>query len=155
MQNISPYGATTLLQSTFSNLLNAYKRSELEMESGLGIFSLSSTLTDLAEPSESLKATTAWQVGLDNPIHLLSALQIDDFRKGAEITNEIDVRGFRGAYLLSASIDLDKDEELDWHIVLDVNQDSADISRCLNLLSFQRTRSLQTSNRILPRVPKN
>ena len=136
VQNISPYGATTLLQSTFSNLLNAYKRSELEMESGLGIFSLSSTLTDLAEPSESLKATTAWQVGLENPIHLLSALQIDDFRKGAEISNEIDVRGFRGAYLLGASIDLDKDEELDWHIVLDVNQDSADISRCLNLLKL-------------------
>ena len=136
VQNISPYGATTLLQSTFSNLLNAYKRSELEMKSGLGIFSLSSTLTDLAEPSESLKATTAWQVGLENPIHLLSALQIDDFRKGAEISNEIDVRGFRGAYLLGASIDLDKDEELDWHIVLDVNQDSADISRCLNLLKL-------------------
>ena len=106
------------------------------MESGLGIFSLNSTLTDLAEPSESLKATTAWQVGLENPIHLLSALQIDDFRKGAEISNEIDVRGFRGAYLLGASIDLDKNEALDWHIVLDVNQDSADISRCLNLLKL-------------------
>jgi hypothetical protein len=136
VQNILPFGVNTPLQSTFSNLLNAYKRSELELESGLGIFSLSSTLTDLAEPTESLKATTAWQVGLDHPIHLLSASQIDDFRKGAEITNEVDIRGFRGAYLLNTMINLDRDEKRDWHLVLDVDQDSADIATSLNLLKL-------------------
>ena len=54
----------TSLQNTFSNLLNAYKRNELEPDTGLGIFALSATLTDRAEPSESLKATVVWQVGL-------------------------------------------------------------------------------------------
>ena len=134
VQNILPFGVTTLLQATFSNLLNAYKRSELETESGLGIFSLSSTLTDLAEPSESLKATTVWQVGLDHPVHLLSTMQVDDFRKGTEITNEVDIRGFRGAYLLNGSITLDRDENTDWSLVLDVEQDSADIVARINML---------------------
>ena len=66
LQNLLPYGATTALQTSFSNLLNGYKRNELEPETGVGIFALSSTLTDLAEPSESLKATTVWQVGLEH-----------------------------------------------------------------------------------------
>jgi hypothetical protein len=134
VQNILPFGATTRLQSTLSNLLNAYKRSELEPQSGLGIFSLSSTLTDLAEPSESLKATTVWQVGLEQPHHLLSSLQVDDFRKGAEVSNETDVRGYRGAYLLNTSITLDGSEDVEWSLVLDVNQDSADIAARVNRL---------------------
>ncbi|MFN2145081.1 MAG: hypothetical protein ACK2T7_06990, partial [Anaerolineales bacterium] len=142
VRNILPYGATTQLQTTFSNLLNAYKRSELEPESGLGIFSLSSTLTDLAEPSESLMATTAWQVGLDHPIHLLSTHQLDDFRKGAEITEEVDIRGFRGAYLLSKSISLEGDEDIKWHIVMDVDQDSADIAGQINLLKHPAVKVL-------------
>ncbi|MCJ7624603.1 MAG: hypothetical protein MUO76_13970, partial [Anaerolineaceae bacterium] len=134
VQNILPFGVTTLLQSNFSNLLNAYKRSELETESGLGIFSLSSTLTDLAEPSESLKASTVSQVGLECPVHLLSSMQVDDFRKGAEITNETDIRGLRGAYLLNTSITIAGNEKTDWSIVLDVDQDSADIAARVNML---------------------
>ena len=134
VQNLLPYGVTAQMQSTFSNLLNAYKRSEVDSEVGLGIFSLSSTLTDLAEPSESLQATTAWQVGLENPVYLLSSRQIDDFCKGAEITNETDMRGFRGAYLLGTEITLASNEEKDWSLVFDVNQDSVDIDALIDLL---------------------
>jgi len=134
IQNILPFGVTTTLQSNFSNLLNAYKRSELEIESGLGIFSLSSTLTDLAEPSESLKATTVWSVGLDRPTHLLSSLQLDEFRKGADLTAEVDIRGFRGAYLLNKSITLKGNETTDWSFILDVEQDHADIAELINIL---------------------
>ena len=134
VQNILPYGVTTLLQTTFSNLLTAYKRSELETESGLGIFSLSSTLTDLAEPSESLMASTVWQVGLERPAHLLSTLQVDAFRKGDEITSASDVRGCRGAYLLSTTITIAGDEKEEWSLALDVNQDSADIAALVNML---------------------
>ncbi len=73
MQNLLPYGATVALQTGMSNLLDAYKRSELDPATGLGIFALSATLTDRAEPSESLKATVAWQVGLAAPTYLLSS----------------------------------------------------------------------------------
>jgi len=134
VQNILPYGVTTRLQSNFSNLLNAYKRCELDQKCGLGIYSLSSTLTDLAEPSESLKATTIWQVGLKDPVHLLSSLQVDNYRKGADVTNEFDICGFRGAYLINTSITLDSNGKTDWRVVIDVDQDSADIAETINLL---------------------
>ena len=71
LQNILPYGATVRLQTNMSNLLEAYKRNELVSETGLGIFALSATLTDQAEPSESLMATVAWQTGLDTDVQLL------------------------------------------------------------------------------------
>ncbi len=134
LQNLLPYGATTALQTTFSNLLNAYKRNELEPESGLGLFTLSSTLTDLAEPSESLKATTVWQLGLEQPLHLLSTQQIENFRCGLELNQETDVRGFRGAYLVQASLELAAGAEKEWSLVAEVNQDGSQVAASIQAL---------------------
>jgi hypothetical protein len=139
LQNLLPYGATTVLQTTFSNLLNAYKRNELHPETGLGIFALSSTLTDLAEPSESLMAATAWQIGLPSPRFLLSSRQLDDFRYGRGVSEETDVRGYRGAYLAHARFDLASLETRSWHIVAEVNQDSSRVATLINLLQAERT----------------
>ncbi len=138
LQNLLPYGATTALQTTFSNLLNAYKRNELDPETGVGIFALSSTLTDLAEPSESLKATIAWQVGLEQARYLLSTLQLENVRRGLPVTQETDVRGHRGAYLVNAEFELDGDTEREWRIVAQVNQDSSDIVSIINALRGDR-----------------
>ncbi len=63
IQNILPYGVTTELQNTRSNLVDAYKKSELLPSSGLGIYSLSAIIVDKAEPSEALKANVAWSLG--------------------------------------------------------------------------------------------
>jgi hypothetical protein len=134
LQNLLPYGATTALQASFSNLLNAYKRNELEPETGVGIFALSSTLTDLAEPSESLKATTAWQVGFEHAQVLLSSLQLENLRRGLTVTQETDVRGHRGAYLVNAEFELAGSAEKEWSIVADVNQDSSDVVSLINAL---------------------
>ena len=81
-----------------SSLLHAYKRNELEPSTGLGIFALSATLTDRAEPSESLMATLAWQVGLEAACHLLCPEQLDNFRYGRSLTPEHDICGKAGAY---------------------------------------------------------
>jgi hypothetical protein len=139
LQNILPYGANVQVQRLFSNLLNAYKRNELESETGLGIFALSSSLTDLAEPSESLRATTVWQVGLDNARYLLSSYQLAAFEQGAEIIGDTDVRGHPGAYLVHAGFDLAPAEEREWHIVAEVNQDHCNIVSLDNLLRSDKT----------------
>ena len=55
---------------------------ELEPVTGLGIFALSAIIVDKAEPSEALKANVAWGVGLENPVYLLSVLQLQAFRNG-------------------------------------------------------------------------
>ena len=138
-QNLLPYGVTALTQTTFSNLLHAYKRSELQPETGLGIFALSATLTDKAEPSESLKATVAWQVGLENPTYLLCTDQIPAFRNGNRLNPEYDICGKAGAYLVQSTFDLAPGESQYWHIGADVNQDGADVARLLTLLSQQST----------------
>ena len=106
LQNILPANVTSLTQNTFSPLLDAYKRSELNPETGLAIFALNSTLTDLAEPSESLLATTVMQLGLDQADYLISSAQLDHFRAGLGVTMETEVRGQRGAYFVHATLDL-------------------------------------------------
>jgi hypothetical protein len=139
LQNLLPYGATTALQTSFSNLLNGYKRNELDPETGVGIFALSSTLTDLAEPSESLKATTAWQVGLEPARYLLSTQQLEDFERGRTIYQENDVRGYRGAYLVNAEFGLEGGAEKAWSIVAEVNQDSSDVVSLVNAIKRGRS----------------
>ncbi|MBP6470067.1 MAG: hypothetical protein KBE23_17890 [Chloroflexi bacterium] len=134
VQNVLPYGVTTAMQTTLSNLLHAYKRSELDPETGLGIFALSATLSDRAEPSESLKATAVWQTGLQSSCYLLSSDQVDGFRHGLPLTPEYDVRGKAGAYLVQADFSLTPGQTRPWHIVADVNQDSAAVNRLIELL---------------------
>ena len=53
------------IQNQSSNLVDAYKRNELEPTTGLGIFALSAILVDKAEASEALKANVVWSLGLE------------------------------------------------------------------------------------------
>ncbi len=128
IQNILPAYATQQIQNTTSCLLDAYKRSELDVESGLGIFALNATLTDLPEPSESLMATTVFQVGLNNPQILLSSTNLDKFRSGHKMNTELEVRGKRAAYFAQAELEMLPNQAASWHIVADVSQDGAQIA---------------------------
>lgn len=139
IQNILPANTPADVQNTLSCLLDAYKRSELDPETGLAIYSLNSTLTDLAEPSESLRATTVFQVGLDNTDYLLSSVQIDRIRMGLKLDPEMETRGCRGAFFVHASLGLPPAKEHTWHIVADVNQDSTDIVETLTGVKNDRT----------------
>ena len=104
MQNIMPHGVGADLQTTTSNLVDAYKRNEIVPESGLGIFALSAIIVDKAEPSEALKANIAWSIGLDKPTYLLSSLQLPAFRKQQKLQPETDVKGEKGAYFVSTDL---------------------------------------------------
>jgi len=134
MQNIIPAGTSSKIQNTFGNLLNAYKKSEIDSETGLGIFALSATLTDLAEPSESLKANVAWHKGLKADKHLLSANQFDNFRRGNQISNEWELKGERGGYFIHSSFTLSKLEIKQWYFAADVDLDHSQINNLKNLL---------------------
>jgi hypothetical protein len=135
LQNVLPAYVNAQTQNEFSVLLDAYKRCELHPATGLGLFSLSSRLTDLAEPSESLRANTVWHVGLDNVTHLLSSAQLDTLRSGNVIQPERILRGQRGAYFVGADIELAPDETRRWHLVAEVGQDGMAIARLLRILS--------------------
>jgi hypothetical protein len=134
LQNILPANVAQFTQNNFSCLLDAYKRNELQRETGLAIFALNASLTDLAEPSESLFATTAFQVGLEPAGYLLSSKQLDLFRIGTDIKIETEMRGRRGAYFVHTHLDLSPKEIRTWHLVTDVYQDSTDMIRLLSEL---------------------
>lgn len=128
LQNILPYGVGSDLQNRVSNLVDAYKRSELDKESGLGIYALSAIIVDKAEPSEALKANVVWSLGFENPKHLLSSLQLKDFRNGKSIHEELDIKAEKGSYFINAEISLPPNAQKNWMIIGNVNQDHSSIA---------------------------
>ena len=134
IQSIMPHGVPQELQSAYSNLVDAYKRSQLVSEVGLGIFALSAIIVDRAEPSEALKANTVWSRGLEQPTYLLSSYQVDKFRKGSILKQEEDIKARKGAYFVSQSLNLEKGEGKHWLIVANVNQGPSDVANLIQTL---------------------
>ncbi len=129
LQNILPANVDKDLQVSSSNLVDAYKRSELEKGSGMGIFALSAIPVDKAEPSESLKANIAWSLGAQNPTYLLSSLQLENFRNNEELQQEDDIKAEKGAYFVHQRISLAGDDSREWSIVADVNYDQSSVAK--------------------------
>ena len=127
IQNVMPCGVPSALQQGSSNLVNAYKQTQLEKQTGIGLFCLSAIIIDRAEPSEALRCNVVWQTGLDNPVHLLSAAQVPAFRKGQPLHEETIVKGESGAYLLGTKFSLAAAEKKSWTIVADVMKDQTDV----------------------------
>ncbi len=139
IQNILPYGVEDALQNSTSNLVDAYKKCELEVDTGLGIYSLSAIIVDKAEPSEALKANVVWSLGLNSSKKLISSTQVEAFRRGKQINEEIDIKAERGAYLLTADITLDKNAQEQWTLVANVNQSINDIVEIKKHIKNQST----------------
>ena len=135
IQNLLPADIGQNFQLRYSNLGDAYKKSELSDREKIGIFYLSSIPTDRAEPSEGLRATIAWQQGLHDPTILLSSRQLDRFRDGLSIVEEREIRGHRGAYFTISQHELpghsnqssSNEHQVSWNIVANVNRDHTDV----------------------------
>jgi hypothetical protein len=64
----------------------------------VALYTLSSIPTDKAEPSESLRCTVVWSLGLKDKTILLSDLQVAAFRRDDAVERETEIKGRRGAY---------------------------------------------------------
>ena len=148
IQNLVPAGIGSYIQNQSSNLVDAYKRNELDSISGLGIYALSAILVDKAEASEALKANVVWSVGLDDPIHLVSSLQLDNFRKGNTVFQETDVKAEKGAYFVSALVDLTSKASKEWFIIANVNQNHSDIALLIDTIKKDASLSKRILNDI-------
>jgi len=133
--NILPAGTPLFAQSNTSNLVDAYKWSELDESTGLAYFALYSGITDRAEPSESLKATTAFCLGLDDRKVLISSEQLNNFRDGDSIEQEVHRRGVRGAYLVNSKVELAPESSHQWQIVANTEQSQAAVVEMKHELS--------------------
>jgi hypothetical protein len=129
LQNLLPCGISSQFQLEKSTLVDAYKKNELLPETGLGLFLLSSIPVDRPEPAESLRATTVWSAGLHRRTVLLSAVQLDHFRRGQSLQTETDVRAERGAYFVESEFALRPGQSREWLIVADVDQGAVAVAR--------------------------
>ncbi len=127
LQNILPAGTPSHAQAMTSNLVDAYKWAELDEKTGLALFTLYSAISDRAEPCESLRASTAFCLGLDEHETLLSSEQLDNFRRGLAVTPESRKRGIRGSYLVTAGLELGPRDVREWLIVADTGRSQAQV----------------------------
>ncbi len=126
LQNILPAGTPRFTQTNSSYLVDAYKWNELDPHTGLALFTLFSGITDRAEPSESLRASTVFSLGLEQKKILLSSEQVDHFRQGRELEQETYTRGIRGAFWVNAKLDLAANSSEDWLIAANLEQSQND-----------------------------
>lgn len=131
LQNLMAAGTPRSGQDLTSNLVDAYKWSELDPTTGLAMYGLYSGISDRAEPCESLRANTVYALGAGNSSRLLSSEQLDEFRRGAQPRNETLRRGVRGAYFVHMHRVLAANEEAVWQLIADVEKSQSDITRQL------------------------
>ncbi|MBT8040421.1 MAG: hypothetical protein KJN78_09275 [Gammaproteobacteria bacterium] len=134
LQNLLPSGVGRSLQNDRSTLVDAYKQAEAVPEAKAGLYTLSSILTDRAEPSEALRATVAWVSGIEQTALLVSDEQLRHFCSGAAIDGETFKKGQRGAFLLQAELNLEPGHTSSWYTVADIGLGPAQVSDLLGRL---------------------
>ncbi len=133
--NILPYGLEPSLYQRMSNLTNAYKRSEIIDSAGnLAVYSLESPVVDRPEPSEVMRSTVVWSVGLEDATATISPDSVCEFDAGSLDSGVSLLTGKPGAYLLSSTFDVESGRGLSWQIVADVGQDQVDVAALRALL---------------------
>lgn len=142
-RNILPPCCTAEFQNNNSVLLDAYKKTDLDTESNLALFALSSIVSDKAEPSEGLLTNSSWFSTNDHllldpetPTHFV-AKAIEAGEQGAlpapdSISQMLVVKGKRPSCFICRSVDLgangssaDSDK---WFQVFDTSLDACGIA---------------------------
>lgn len=145
LMNVMPAGISPEMQQMKSVLVDGYRHTELDPETGLAMFNLGSKIVDKAEPSESLSSNVVWNAGLKKEAVLLSSAQIPVFGAGGRIETEEYVRGQKGAYLVKSTLELQPKEIKEWVTVGDVNLSTAQVA---NTLASLRTGEFSFENTI-------
>lgn len=117
-----------------------FERSGLSTIGGLALLRMEAILVDRAEPSESLRCNTVFTLGLPDADYLVSSRQLDDFRRGADITPETESKGVRGAIFAHTRFTLpgissELPPSRTWYFVADVEKDAVAVR---DLMYFQQ-----------------
>lgn len=134
-QNIMPACANADVQTTTSNLIDAYKKTDLD-PSGLALFSMSSVLTDKAEPSEALYANAAYFTKAAQVY--LSPKTPDLFRRGADLQVDDVLKGERASCFIQQELALAAGAEEKWLQVFDTR---LDVGRAQELICALKDRA--------------
>ena len=131
-QNIMPASTTSELQNNNSVLLDAYKKTDIDTKYNVALFTLSSVLTDKAEPSEGLYANTCWfsteeKVIVSNEAPIVFAE--DPFSKESKDKLESDtvLKGKRPSCFIWKKLTLTPSQVNSWYQVFDTTLDAKKI----------------------------
>ncbi|MBQ3836247.1 MAG: hypothetical protein II814_03860 [Treponema sp.] len=134
-QNIMPACANSDVQATTSNLIDAYKKTDLD-PSGLALFSMSSVLTDRAEPSEALYSNVSYFT--KEAQVFLSPKTPDLFRRGAELLVDDVLKGERASCFIRQEFALAAGGAEKWLQVFDTR---LEVSRAEELIFALKDRA--------------
>lgn len=120
-KNILPAEINSDLQNNSSVLLDAYKKTDLDPKSKIALFSLSSVLTDKAEPSECLKANTSFFT-TESEVFLGENIVKEFFENNADLSKLTKVhvlKGERASFYLAKNLELKEKSYDSWEQVFD------------------------------------
>ncbi len=126
---LSAPGVSARQYATLGYLASAYLRTELDASSGLGFFTLNARIVDRPVAAESLRAHVAWSVGHHEAVRLLATRQLEAFRAGQPVTEEKEIRGDFGSYLVAGACTLAPGAEAEWTSGVDADLDHPAILR--------------------------
>lgn len=135
LRHLLPAGTSHRLQSTSSNLVDAYKTAELPGGSSLAVYALASAIVDRPVVIEALRASTVWSGGLPGADILLSEGQVGNFFTGGAPSTETSRRGVRCAYFLSTTLELAPRHTERWFMVADTGRGQAEVAACRRRLA--------------------
>ena len=128
LMNVLPHGAPLSLYQQSSCLVDAYKRSDCDPDTGMGIFSLTAKIVDRPEAAEQLRANTVWSHGLDRYDIRLSGEAVAAFHRAEAAPPDSPLTGSRGNYLVVSSLELEPQSGAKWHLVADVGRSHLQIA---------------------------
>ncbi len=116
-QNILPACCTSDFQNNNSILLDAYKKTDLDEATNLAIFSVSSVVSDKAEPNEGLYANVSW-FSVDKKVILDTAAPAA-FAEGKEPEYKTVSKGQRSSCFVKLDYELEGEGCKEWYQVFD------------------------------------
>lgn len=129
-QNILPSYASSALQNASSVLLDAYKQTDVDTNANIALFSLSSVVSDKAEPNEALLTNVSWFT-TDDQIIIDPTAPKEFFEVNGDITklNHSPItKGERGACFIARSTEIAPCSDETWYQVFDVDKDNSTLA---------------------------
>ena len=110
-------------------LLDAYKKTDVDPKTNLGIFSVSSIVSDRAEPSEGLYANISW-FSTDDKVYTDPNTPVY-FKKRQELPFIEVLKGKRPSFFIQKNFALASEQAESWYQVFDTHLDASDIALVL------------------------
>ena len=139
-QNIMPACTSADFQNANSILLDAYKKTDLDRETGMALFAVSSIVTDKAEPSEGLFANVGW-FSRPGTVYLANETK-EAFKFGKNLVHTAVLKGLRPSMFLHQNLNLAAGAQDEWYQAFDTNLDA---SAALALREMIRDRAKATA----------